>query len=42
MSDSKNDPFAVSRRVLIGAASATPLLTGSRPRLAVQRRDGTV
>ncbi|MDR7230310.1 hypothetical protein J2X45_001391 [Caulobacter sp. BE264] len=26
MSDSKDDPFAVSRRVLIGAASATPIL----------------
>ena len=31
MSDSKDDPFAVSRRVLIGAASATPLLAGARP-----------
>jgi hypothetical protein len=31
MSDSKDDPFAVSRRVLIGAASATPLLASARP-----------
>ncbi len=31
MSDSKDDPFAVSRRVLIGAASATPLLAGAGP-----------
>jgi hypothetical protein len=31
MSDSKDDPFAVSRRVLVGAASATPLLAGARP-----------
>jgi len=30
MSDSKDDPFAVSRRVVIGAASATPLLAGAR------------
>lgn len=31
MSDSKDEPFAVSRRVLIGAVSATPLLAGARP-----------
>ena len=31
MSDSKDDPFAVSRRVLIGAASATPILAGVGP-----------
>ncbi len=31
MSDNKDDPFAVSRRVLIGVASAKPLLAGARP-----------
>jgi hypothetical protein len=31
MSDGKDDPFAISRRILIGAASATPILANVLP-----------